>query len=491
MTISTYTFNLSLGLVNFNSPLWGDDVNRNFNILDAAIASVEGDVRFANAVGTNAITATYTPAITAYTSGLRLWVRLQNAPTGAMTINVNGLGAKNILYRGSVIQAGQLFAGDVISILYDGTQFNILGLINQEFAALNIINGLSGATAPSGANQVVIESDNTTGMSILTPSTKTVNINFGNEVDNDIAGIRYNHATSELLLRADANYIAVDDIIEFSCVGQEYRFTFGGGTMRTHSVAANIIRFGSTLSTTNGLFINLSNGFVGIGKNNPTTALDVNGIVKATGFEGPINLSGVLGVLGIAQGGTGGDNVTQARTNLGLGDLAVKDKVDNTDWNAAGAKLAVSNGGSGVGTLTGYIKGNGTSPYTASPTIPVADIAGLTPFSGDASDIVSGVFSNARMGVNANTNGDGYVLPGGLIIKWGGIFVASDGNSAVTFAIPFPNAIFNVVITPVSASVGGGDSRYAPAVWNKSASGFTIYNDGTLGVSMEWIAIGY
>jgi hypothetical protein len=39
--------------------------------------------------------------------------------------------------------------------------------------------------------------------------------------------------------------------------------------------------------------------------------------------------------------------------------------------------LAVSYGGTGVTTLTGYVKGNGTAAMTASATIPTTDISGL------------------------------------------------------------------------------------------------------------------
>lgn len=46
--------------------------------------------------------------------------------------------------------------------------------------------------------------------------------------------------------------------------------------------------------------------------------------------------------------------------------------------------LSVAQGGSGATTLTGYLKGNGTSPFTASATIPVADVTGAAPLASPA-----------------------------------------------------------------------------------------------------------
>ena len=42
-----------------------------------------------------------------------------------------------------------------------------------------------------------------------------------------------------------------------------------------------------------------------------------------------------------------------------------------------GGTLNVASGGTGANTLTGYVKGSGTAPLTASATIPVGDVSGL------------------------------------------------------------------------------------------------------------------
>lgn len=60
----------------------------------------------------------------------------------------------------------------------------------------------------------------------------------------------------------------------------------------------------------------------------------------------------VTGVLPIANGGTAGNTAGTARTALGLGALAVLDKVDNTVWDATGVPLAVTNGGTGADNAT-------------------------------------------------------------------------------------------------------------------------------------------
>jgi hypothetical protein len=64
----------------------------------------------------------------AYTAGLNIQVKVANANTGAMTINVNGLGSKSITNADlSAVSAGLVPAGAVLDLTYDGTQFQIQG----------------------------------------------------------------------------------------------------------------------------------------------------------------------------------------------------------------------------------------------------------------------------------------------------------------------------------------------------------------------------
>lgn len=74
--------------------------------------------------GTNTLTGSATPAATAYAAGQRFAFVVANANSGAVTINVNGLGAKNLYGPiGTALAANELTAGGLVSCRYDGTRF--------------------------------------------------------------------------------------------------------------------------------------------------------------------------------------------------------------------------------------------------------------------------------------------------------------------------------------------------------------------------------
>jgi hypothetical protein len=70
---------------------------------------------------------------------------------------------------------------------------------------------------------------------------------------------------------------------------------------------------------------------------------------------------------------------TNCYWNIGQGyGTATPAEITNLASGVSGT-LPVANGGSGAATLTGYIKGNGTSAMTANASIPVADVTGAAP----------------------------------------------------------------------------------------------------------------
>lgn len=77
----------------------------------------------------NALIGTYAPAITGgqQVAGLFLSIKLANNITGACTINVSGLGLKNVLLGDLQNPLFNVFlAGEVLLLVYDGTQYQVV-----------------------------------------------------------------------------------------------------------------------------------------------------------------------------------------------------------------------------------------------------------------------------------------------------------------------------------------------------------------------------
>lgn len=88
-----------------------------------------GTALYAADTGTaNAITVSMPHTITSYTEGMGVSVKKLLANTGATTINIDGVGAKQVLtYNGSALSAGDIPAGAIAHLRYDGSSFRLIG----------------------------------------------------------------------------------------------------------------------------------------------------------------------------------------------------------------------------------------------------------------------------------------------------------------------------------------------------------------------------
>ena len=151
--------------------------------------------------------------------------------------------------------------------------------------------------------------------------------------------------------------------------------------------------------------------------------------------------TGVTGVLPVANGGTNlssyttGDVVyaSGATTLAGLADVATGNALISGGVGAApsygkigltthvSGTLAVGSGGTGATTLTGYVKGSGTSAFTAAVSIPNTDITGL------------GTMSTQNASSVAITGGtiDGTTV--GSTTRAAGAFTTLTSNDTTTF----------------------------------------------------------
>lgn len=172
-----------------------------------------------------------------------------------------------------------------------------------------------------------------------------------------------------------------------------------------------------------------------------------------TGATGATGATGPAGP-GVAAGGTPGqvlikassvDYATAWLTLTGTGTVTSVDASGGTTGltfsggpiTAAGTltlagTLNVANGGTGTTTLTGYLKGNGTSAFTASSTIPTSDLFGT---------ISNAQLANNSLTVNGTSitlGGSGTITaasPNALTIGTGLSGTSYNGSAAVTISI--------------------------------------------------------
>jgi uncharacterized protein YjbI with pentapeptide repeats len=82
--------------------------------------------------GTDTITGTMSPTLTAYAAGQLFYFVAGAANTGAVTLNVDGLGAKSVTRDGSsALAAGDINSGEMVVVIYDGTRFQMINAANS------------------------------------------------------------------------------------------------------------------------------------------------------------------------------------------------------------------------------------------------------------------------------------------------------------------------------------------------------------------------
>lgn len=118
-----------------NGALKGPSGTSNLNFIGAPIhndgltASIIVNLTGA-ASGTNAYALTTSSELDGYFNGLVCVVTFPNANTGASTLNLNSLGAKAIQLNGAALTSGQIPENSTLELLYDGTNFQITGLVS-------------------------------------------------------------------------------------------------------------------------------------------------------------------------------------------------------------------------------------------------------------------------------------------------------------------------------------------------------------------------
>lgn len=103
--------------------------------------------------GTNALTGLAVPPLEGYTAGAQYSFIAQNTNTDAVTLDIDSLGVKSVTKFGTTpLIAGDIVAGAVVLVEYDGTRFQLIGGTSNVFKYIVEPTTVSATAATGGIN---------------------------------------------------------------------------------------------------------------------------------------------------------------------------------------------------------------------------------------------------------------------------------------------------------------------------------------------------
>ncbi|MQU78030.1 hypothetical protein FB009_117107 [Sinorhizobium medicae] len=236
----------------------------------------------------NAYVLTYVGAPLAYTKGDPYEFFADRANTGAVTLNVNGLGAKALVMPdGSALTANQIKAGRVVSVIYNGTSFVMNGYVDQNLklgdvsantltltTALTIPEGGTGSTTAAAA-RTALGTDNANNITL-----GTLALSRGGTGANDAATARTNLGLVAVAASGSATDLTTGTLSDARLPTSMAGKTFISNTTIDHATTADL-RFELAGVLSGRLYRDVGGGLVMRRYNETTGAAE--GYIQITG----------------------------------------------------------------------------------------------------------------------------------------------------------------------------------------------------------------
>ena len=325
---TTPTANLPMGTFKFTGLSAGSAATDSANI--AQVQNSFGS--FLTVSGTDTITATVSPSLTAYASGQMFAFVAANTNTGAVTINISGLGAKAITKNGTTaLSAGDLTANYLFVVVYDGTRFQVVGVSATTFTNLTV----SGVLTLSGA-----------GVQLTSSGTGAWKLPVGTTAQRPTGAsglIRQNSTTGnpEWYDATTSSWLQFSQPAGYTASYLVVAGGGGGGSVRGGGGGAGGL-LTNTVSLSSGTAYTITVGAGGAG----ATGSSVTGSLGSNSAISSLSITSI-------GGGGGGSNVTTSGTSGGSGGGSA----------SGGSTVAGAAGTSGQGNAGG--SSLGSSPFPA------------------------------------------------------------------------------------------------------------------------------
>ena len=200
--------------VGASADTWGGKLNQDFDDLDALLTPI------ATTGSANAYVLTTGLSLAAYVTNQSFWIKPNFAPTGAATINVDGLGAKDLRKNGTTaLASGDLATDQYYRITYNGTQFQVTGVLSGVYQPLDAtLTALAALSWSSGSPLVSFTAADTVSLT-LAPSVSSVTASQGAAATT--ATGRFTNTTDSasvraLIIEGDRTTITTNDAVYVS-----------------------------------------------------------------------------------------------------------------------------------------------------------------------------------------------------------------------------------------------------------------------------------
>lgn len=157
--VSSTTTKGVLELIDSGEAVAGTDTSRAVTTRFMSILAQDNRYMFAvDAGSTDAYVVSLVPPTTTLVAGQVVWFDANTANTDGATLNVNGLGAKDILkHRDQALATGDIEAGQHVGVIYNGTAYEMFTQLAQNIPDAHTVASHSDTTATGAETETLTD----------------------------------------------------------------------------------------------------------------------------------------------------------------------------------------------------------------------------------------------------------------------------------------------------------------------------------------------